>query len=185
MSSSENGQGKSDMQAELQALIAFHLTGRISGGAFDALAKSDLQPAMLAGYRDLTALRYDFPIVLVRGGGKPVQSLCRIGRWRAQRYRGRRPGKAEEARLPARAGNPDPGRRRRRGLAVEDVGPRGRRHRREKRRSLARQPAPPACRGEGRRRCRRLRQGDAVSFVPARLAELAGSQDAEFPGRYP
>jgi len=63
------------MQAELQALIAFHLTGRISGGAFDALAKSDLQPAMLAGYRDLTALRYDFPIVLVRGGGKPVQSL--------------------------------------------------------------------------------------------------------------
>ena len=63
------------MQAELQALIAFHLTGRISGGAFDALAKSDLQPAMLAGYRDLTALRYDFPLVLVRGGGKPVQSL--------------------------------------------------------------------------------------------------------------
>ena len=57
------------MQAELQALIAFHLTGRISGGAFDALAKSDLQPAMLAGYRDLTALRYDFPLVLVRGGG--------------------------------------------------------------------------------------------------------------------
>jgi hypothetical protein len=64
------------MQAELQALIAFHLTGRISGGAFDALAKSDLQPAILAGYRDLTALRYDFPIVLIRGGaGKPVQSL--------------------------------------------------------------------------------------------------------------
>ena len=31
---------------------------------------------MLAGYRDLTALRYDFPLVLVRGGGgKPVQSL--------------------------------------------------------------------------------------------------------------
>jgi hypothetical protein len=65
------------MQAELQALIAFHLTGRISGGAFDALAQSDLQPAILAGYRDLTALRYDFPIVLIRGGGdgKPVQSL--------------------------------------------------------------------------------------------------------------
>ena len=57
------------MQAELQALIAFHLTGRISAGAFDAFAKSDLQPAMLAGYRDLTALRYDFPLVLVRGGG--------------------------------------------------------------------------------------------------------------------
>ncbi len=65
------------MQAELQALIAFHLTGRISGGAFDALAESDLQPAILAGYRDLTALRYDFPIVLIRAGGdgKLVQSL--------------------------------------------------------------------------------------------------------------
>jgi ferredoxin len=65
------------MQAELQALIAFHLTGRISGGAFDALAQSDLQPAILTGYRDLTALRYDFPIVLIRGGGdgKPMQSL--------------------------------------------------------------------------------------------------------------
>jgi hypothetical protein len=77
MSSGENGQGKLDMQAEHQALIAFHLTGRISGGAFDALAQSDLQPAILAGYRDLTALRYDFPIVLIRAGGdgKPVQSL--------------------------------------------------------------------------------------------------------------
>ena len=65
------------MQAEHQALIAFHLTGRISDGAFDALAQSDLQPAILAGYRDLTALRYDFPIVLIRAGGdgKPVQSL--------------------------------------------------------------------------------------------------------------
>ena len=65
------------MQAELQAFIAFHLTGRISAGAFDALAQSDLQPAILAGYRDLTALRYDFPIVLIRAGGdgKPVQSL--------------------------------------------------------------------------------------------------------------
>ena len=38
---------------------------------------SDLQPAILAGYRDLTALRYDFPLVLMAkgGGGQSVQSL--------------------------------------------------------------------------------------------------------------
>ncbi len=66
------------MQVELQAHIAFHLTGRMPQG--DALARSDLQPALLAGYRDLTALRYDFPLVLtVKGGdGKSVQSLSAL-----------------------------------------------------------------------------------------------------------
>ena len=63
------------MQAELQAHIAFHLTGRMPQGEFAALASSDLHPAIFAGYRDLTALRYDFPLVLARGGGQPVQSL--------------------------------------------------------------------------------------------------------------
>ena len=64
------------MQAELQAHIAFHLTGRLPQGAFDAHAQSDLHPAIFAGYRDLTSLRYDFPLVLTRGGdGQPVQSL--------------------------------------------------------------------------------------------------------------
>jgi len=63
------------MQVELQAHIAFHLTGRMPKGEGDALARSDLQPALLAGYRDLTALRYDFPLVLMAGGDKPVQSL--------------------------------------------------------------------------------------------------------------
>ena len=53
------------MQVELQAHIAFHLTGRMPQGEGDALARSDLQPALLAGYRDLTALRYDFPLVLI------------------------------------------------------------------------------------------------------------------------
>ena len=65
------------MQAELQAHIAFHLTGRMPRGAFDAHAESDLHPAVFAGYRDLTALRYDFPLVLMRAGGdrQSVQSL--------------------------------------------------------------------------------------------------------------
>jgi ferredoxin len=46
-------------------------------GEGNALAQSDLHPAILAGYRDLTTLRYDFPLVLVRAGGdgQSVQSL--------------------------------------------------------------------------------------------------------------
>ncbi len=65
------------MQAELQAHIAFHLTGRKPRGAFDAHAQSGLRPAVFAGYRDLTALRYDFPLVLIRAAGdrQSLQSL--------------------------------------------------------------------------------------------------------------
>ena len=68
------------MQVELQAHIAFHLTGRMAQGEGDALARSDLQPALLAGYRDLTTLRYDFPLVLIRAGsdGQSVQSLSAL-----------------------------------------------------------------------------------------------------------
>lgn len=63
------------MQAELQAQIAFHLTGRLPQGEFAAFASSELQPAILAGYRDLTALRYDYPLVFVNDGKQPLQSL--------------------------------------------------------------------------------------------------------------
>src|ERR1700690_64852 len=68
------------MQVELQAHIAFHLTGRMPQGEGDALARSDLQPAILAGYRDLTTLRYDFPLVLVSkgGDGQSAQSLSAL-----------------------------------------------------------------------------------------------------------
>src|ERR1039458_6667959 len=68
------------MQVELQAHIAFHLTGRMAQGEGEALARSDLQPALLAGYRDLTTLRYDFPLVLIRAGsdGQSVQSLSAL-----------------------------------------------------------------------------------------------------------
>src|SRR5471032_3036569 len=70
------------MQVERQAHIAFHLTGRMpqGEGEGDALARADLRPALLAGYRDLTALRYDFPLVLVSkgGDGQSVQSLSAL-----------------------------------------------------------------------------------------------------------
>jgi hypothetical protein len=50
----------------LLAHMAFHLTGKRSRG-LDAIDELDLRPALLAGYRDLTALRYDFPLVLTPG----------------------------------------------------------------------------------------------------------------------
>lgn len=61
------------MQAELQAHIAFHLTGRMPKGELAAL--SDLHPAILAGYRDLTSLRYDFPLVLTRNSAQSLSGL--------------------------------------------------------------------------------------------------------------
>ena len=63
------------MQAERQAHIAFHLTGKMPQGEGAVLAQADLHPAILAEYRDLTALRYDFPLVLIGGDANPVQSL--------------------------------------------------------------------------------------------------------------
>jgi hypothetical protein len=65
---------------ERQARIAFHLTGRMPRGEFDARTQGKLYPAILAGYRDLTTLRYDFPTVLVGAGAseKPVQSLAAL-----------------------------------------------------------------------------------------------------------
>lgn len=47
-----------------KALVAFHLTGHRIGEGLEALQGRRLNPALLAGYRDLTALRYDFPVVL-------------------------------------------------------------------------------------------------------------------------
>jgi hypothetical protein len=65
------------MQAGLQANIAFHLTGKIAAGELDPVDGLDLRPALFAEYRDLTRLRYDFPLVLVEGDtDAPVQSLC-------------------------------------------------------------------------------------------------------------
>jgi hypothetical protein len=64
--------------AELQRQIAFHVTGA-SGGALEPVV-STVRPALLAGYRDLAALRYDFPIVLVEDSadGGFVRSLTSI-----------------------------------------------------------------------------------------------------------
>ena len=62
------------MEAELQEHVAFHLTGRRPGAGLEAVDEFDLRPALLAGYRDLAQLRYDFPLVLVRDG--PADRTC-------------------------------------------------------------------------------------------------------------
>jgi hypothetical protein len=65
------------MAAELQSQVAFHLTGRGPAAGLDAVDVLALRPALLARYRDLTTLRYDFPLVLVDRGddGDRVQAL--------------------------------------------------------------------------------------------------------------
>ncbi len=54
------------MHSELQAQVAFHLTGNRLDAGLEAVAGLGLHPALFAGYRDLTKLRYDFPLVLVQ-----------------------------------------------------------------------------------------------------------------------
>ncbi len=63
-----------DMEAGLQEHVAFHLTGRRPGAGLEAVDEFDLRPALLAGYRDLAQLRYDFPLVLV--SGTPADRTC-------------------------------------------------------------------------------------------------------------
>jgi ferredoxin len=65
------------MEVELQSQVAFHLTGRRPAAGLDAVDPLALRPALFARYRDLTTLRYDFPLVLVENGSGDVfvQSL--------------------------------------------------------------------------------------------------------------
>jgi len=58
-------QGDSIMQAAHQAQVTFYLTGQSTGEGLDAVAGLGLRPALFASYRDLTELRYDFPLVLL------------------------------------------------------------------------------------------------------------------------
>jgi len=53
------------MQPELRANLAFHLAGERTHGVTEAIDDRGLRPALLARHRDLTALRYDYPLVLV------------------------------------------------------------------------------------------------------------------------
>ncbi|MBE0613374.1 MAG: hypothetical protein IH604_06890 [Burkholderiales bacterium] len=68
------------MEADTQAHVAFFLTGRRPSQHLDAVDGLKLRPALFAGYRELTQLRYDFPLVLVAQPSNKlfVQSLSGI-----------------------------------------------------------------------------------------------------------
>ena len=67
------------MEKTLYELRTFHLTGRKIEKDLTDLSDLDLVPALLSRYRDLTQIRYDYPLVLLEGGGDPyVQSLASI-----------------------------------------------------------------------------------------------------------
>jgi hypothetical protein len=58
----------------------FHMTGQRGAGGLAPIDAGSLRPALLAGYRDLTRLRYDFPLVLPESSAGPdyVHSLSAI-----------------------------------------------------------------------------------------------------------
>jgi ferredoxin len=53
------------MEADLQAYVAFYLTGKKQPTQVDGIDGLKLRPALFSGYRDLTRLRYDYPLVLI------------------------------------------------------------------------------------------------------------------------
>lgn len=63
------------MHAELKAQLAFHLTGARSAAALEPIDARTLSPALFATYRDLTALRYDFPLVFTEDSAVPLSHL--------------------------------------------------------------------------------------------------------------
>jgi hypothetical protein len=67
------------MDAELQTQIAFHRAGRKPGAETESAGGADARPALLARHRDLTALRYDFPLVLLRDAGDKGYVQCLSG----------------------------------------------------------------------------------------------------------
>lgn len=68
------------MEADLQEKVTFYLTGKMSGASLETIEGVGLSPALFSSYRDLTKLRYDFPLVLIvkpEGGGfaEPLSGL--------------------------------------------------------------------------------------------------------------
>lgn len=69
-----------DMATKFQDQRVFHMTGKRPGADLAPVDLGALRPALLAPYRDLTRLRYDFPLVLPAPSADPeyVHSLSSI-----------------------------------------------------------------------------------------------------------
>ncbi len=65
------------MDSHLRSQVVFHLTGRRPAVDAPEAAVGGLRPALLAGYRDLDLLRYDFPVVFC-GGDEYVVPLATV-----------------------------------------------------------------------------------------------------------
>lgn len=66
------------MDKQLRSQVVFHLTGRRAQGAAAADVVQGMRPALMAPYRALDALRYDFPVVLPADGSAPACSLTAV-----------------------------------------------------------------------------------------------------------
>ncbi|OGA20000.1 MAG: hypothetical protein A3H32_20700 [Betaproteobacteria bacterium RIFCSPLOWO2_02_FULL_63_19] len=66
------------MEADTQAHVSFFLTGRRQNEYLDAADGLGLRPALFARYRDLSELRYDFPLVLSDTSDSFVQPLSGV-----------------------------------------------------------------------------------------------------------
>ena len=63
------------MDSQLRAQVVFHLTGRRGHDAAQPATLAGLRPALMSAYRDLEALRYDFPVILAHGNGDFAHAL--------------------------------------------------------------------------------------------------------------
>ena len=52
------------IDAVLRSQTVFHLTGKQAAAGLEPVGTGAIRPALLARYRDLSRLRYDYPIVL-------------------------------------------------------------------------------------------------------------------------
>jgi ferredoxin len=68
-----------DMAAKFQDQTVFHMTGKRSGNGLASLQEG-FRPALMASLRDLTRLRYDYPVVLLERDSGPeyVKSLSSV-----------------------------------------------------------------------------------------------------------
>lgn len=56
------------MSVDMQEMIHFHLTGKKGGSEIQGATQGNICPALLAPYRQLSKLRYDFPLILLDDG---------------------------------------------------------------------------------------------------------------------